>query len=333
MTSHALNSAATYLGAPHGNAVVVDPFEHGELRELAALTGLPVRTCTAWPFDLLPRDRVISTVPVPRAHAGDVLGVVVGMAPAPGIGEAWPERTVRLEDGATAVVAHLSGDSDPAGRLVAVVGLRGGIGTTTLAAALARTLAEEPLAVSLLDSEPIPRLRALLGVTDGLTWADLAAGNGPLLPHRMDSGLPLWERVRVLTADERGSSPERFLAAIHALRCTHDVVVADLGRDLAGLALLRPDLTVLVLEGELVDIAAASRILDSAPGECVAAVRSGSVIPPAEAAMRLGVDVVALGTERGSGVAAAHGCRPGDRPRGAIMRAARDIAHTYLDIP
>lgn len=304
-----------------GHAVIIDPFDNAELRELAVLTGMPVRSIPKWPFDLGPRDCVISTVPVPQAHAGRVLGVVVGPAPAPGIGEVWPDRVVHLETGAAAVAAHLAGDSDPKGLVVAVVGMSGGIGTSTAAAALARQLAGVPLAVALVNTDPIPHLRSLLALGEGSAWADLA-GSGPLLPNRIE--LPVWERVRVLCADSRGGAGDRLAAATHALRCAHDMVVVDVGRDFGALAALRPSLCVAVMEGEPVAVAATAALLERLGSPCVAVVRAGGSIAAPEVAVRLGVDVVSLGLERG-GSGAAHGCRPGDRSRGAVSRAVREI--------
>ncbi len=312
-------------------AVLVDPFESAELLALAELAGLPTRSCAAWPFDLAPGERVISTVPVPAVHAGRALGVVVGEAEAqvaPGLGEAWPVRTVLLEDGAAAILAHLAGDSEPPGTVAVVVGIRGGIGTTSLAATLARHSASLPLASALVDVDPTPRTRALLGLEGGLAWADLAGDAGPLLPHRLDAALPQWERVRVLAADDRGGGRERLGAALHALARTHELVVVDLGRDLGCVATLNPDLCVAVMTGEPADVIGAGLLFESMDPacQCIPAVRPGGSMPLEEVAMRLGAPVVPLGAERGSAAAVAHGVRPGDRPRGALMRAARGIA-------
>ncbi len=315
-----------------GAAVVVDPFGTTALRELAELTGLQVRTSRVWPFDLGPRDRVVSTVPVPRARSGDVLGVVVGTFTPPGIGEAWPDRTVTLEEGAAGIVAHLAGDSDPSGMVVAVTGTRGGIGTTTFGAALARILAEEPLAVAFVDTDPVPRARALLELTEGISWADLAGETGPFLPHRIDASLPVWERVRVLASDHRGMAGLRPGAAVHALACALDVVVVDSGRDLDMAREFQPTLFVPVLAGDLADIEFVGRLRMSLDSSCavVPVVRAGGAMRPEEAALRLGVEVVALGIERNGAAAAAHGSRPGERPRGAVAQAARAVARICL---
>nr|NLD40671.1 hypothetical protein [Actinomycetales bacterium] len=352
---------------PPVSAVLVDPFENPELRELAELAGLPLRWCAAWPFDLGIRERVVSTVPVPALQADRALGVIVGTPGTPGLGEAWPSRTVRLEEGAASVVSHLAGGSEAGGRVVAVVGTRGGIGTTSLAAALARLIAEVPCTVALVDTDPVPRLASMLGIEGGLAWADLAGDEGPLLPHRLDAGLPLWERVRVLTSDGREGGRERFGAALRALACTHAAVVVDLGRNLGALEVLQPDFCVVVAAGEHKDLAATARVIgesweggqdplavgrargttvgmggdltsgvaDGAARRCVhvPVVRSGGAIPVEEVALRLGIAVVPFATERGGPAAAAHGSRPGDRPRGALVRAARAVAGIVAPLP
>ncbi|MDO5495318.1 MAG: cellulose synthase operon protein YhjQ/BcsQ [bacterium] len=308
-------------------AVLVDPFDDQALRDLAELAGIPVRRCATWPFDLTPGERVISTIPVPSVHAGRALGVVVREVLEPGLGEAWPARTVVLEDAASDVVAHLSGSFDPRGSLVAVVGTRGGIGTTSVAAALARVLAEDPIAVALVDIDPVPRLRSLLGLAGGTTWGDLTGDAGPLLPHRLDASLPVWERVRVLTSDSRGGPRGRHGAALHALACTHDTVVVDLGNRIEEVDAIGPAVCVVVLAAELPDVTGVSAVLGP-PSEgraVVPVVRPGS-LSTEEVAFRLGIPVVPLGTERGGPAASAHGSRPGDRPRGAVMKAARAVA-------
>ena len=306
-------------------AVLVDPSRNSKLRELTELAGLPVRWCDEWPFDAGRADRIVTTIPVPAPHVDRALGVIVDPSVSPGMGEAWPSRTVLLEEGDVAVVSHLAGGSDRLGRVVAVVGMRGGVGTTALAASLARVLSETPSAVALVDTDPVPRLRTLLGTDSGLVWADLAGGEGPLLPHRLEEGLPRWERVHVLTSDGRAGGRERLDAAIRALAASHEVVVVDLGRDVEALGELSPEVVVMVAAGDATDLAAMTRVIGEGCTH-IPVIRTGGAITIEEAALRLATAVVPLGTEKGGSAAQTHGTRPGDRPRGALVRAARAVA-------
>jgi len=316
--------------------VIVDPFESDELLELAELSGMPFTRVRAWHFEPSPADRVITTIPLPRGAAADGLGVVVDVAVPAGIGERWPERVVTLRHGREDVLAYLSGSDAPGGRVVGVVGLAGGLGATTLAACLARTLAGHPIAVALLDTDPVPSLESRLGFTEGggVRWADLAGEDGPLLPQRIDAALPVWHRVRIATCDGRGVDGAPFLAVAHALSRTHDVTVVDLPRAPGpdGAALLRRcDDVVVLLGGRRAELAAWERLRAVVgPATLHPVVRGGGELAAGDVARELGCAVIALGLERAVAAGAAHGAQPGDRARGAVMKAARVLAGRML---
>lgn len=303
--------------------VIVDPFEDEDLLELAELSGLPYTRVRAWPFGTEPADRFLSTVPVPRGAGRTVLGVVPPVAVTPTLGEAWPDRVVTLERGREDILAFLSGADAPGGRRIGVIGLAGGIGATTFAAALARTIATHPLAVALMDTDPVPGLASRLGLdgVDGARWADLAAESGPLLPQRLQ--LPTWHRVRVATSDARGAAGAPLAAAAEALSRTCDVLVVDLPRTaLAEEPVTRFDHLVVLFAGTEAELPAWHAMRGVAPA-LHPVVRTGGPLSPAEVARRLGQAVIALGLERaGTG----RGVQPGDRRRGAVMTAARILA-------
>lgn len=314
--------------------ILLDPTNDPTLSDLAELAGVPVRRCERWPFDLEAGSRVVSTVPVPHAHAATTLGVLTPTSPQPGAGETWPEVTIPLDDGAEMVIAYLAGavtdaaEAASGATVVGVWGLRGGIGTSTLAAALARVIAEDPLAVALVDADPVSLVWPHVQSQGRLAWADLAGESGPLLPHRLDANLPVWHRVRVLAADGRGSVPA-VGPAVGALATTHDVVVVDSGR----VALPGARTRVPVLTGTREEVEALGRLV-AERGEAeriVPVVRAGGEISAREVAHHCDVPVVHLGSERGSSAAARHGMAPGDRPRGAVARAARAVA-AQLDV-
>ncbi len=307
--------------------VIVDPFESEELVELAELSGVPFTSVRTWHFSPTPADRVVTTVPLPRGVARQALGVGLGVDVPPRVGESWPDRVVSLRHGREDILAWLGGSEAPGGRLVGVVGLAGGLGTTTLAAGLARSLAQRPLTIALLDSDPVSGLAQRLGLAGGQRWADFAAEPGPLLPHRLDSVLPVWQRVRVATGDHRGTVNAPFAPVAHALARTHDVTIVDLPRStLAGetdLACCCGDVVV-VLGGRTAEVDAWHVLRGLLPAATTlhAVVRTGGEMGAGEVARELGTPVVALGTERDTGPAV----QPGDRRRGAVMTAAHALA-------
>ncbi|MGM0384819.1 MAG: hypothetical protein ACQERF_02390 [Actinomycetota bacterium] len=311
--------------------VIVDPFDDEDLLELAELSGLPFTRLHAWPFEAQPVDRLVSTVPVPRGAGREALGVVPTVALTPKLGEAWPERVVSLRDGREDILAFLGGADAPGGTRVGVVGLAGGIGTSTLAACLARALADRPIAVALMDTDPVPGLASRLGLDGypGLRWADLTDESGPLLPRRLD--LPVWHRVRVATSDVRGAAGAPFTAAANALSRTHDVLVLDLQRTTDGEDLLgQCDHVVVVFGGTAGEVAAWERLRTTAPRPTLhPVVRAGGGLAPGDLARRLGTPVVTLGTERTA--VATRGVQPGDRRRGAVMTAARLLADRVMN--
>ncbi len=156
---------------------------------------------------------------------------------------------------------------DGAGRVVGVVGARGGVGATTFAAALAATLAavlaadpgdrraavapvraapagpEAPgwtsdgrPAVALVDLDGAGAgLDVHLGIegAGGLRWADLADARGEVPGVELAALLPTWSGVVVLSGDRwrPGPAPPEVVAdVLDALVGCHRVVVTDLGR-------------------------------------------------------------------------------------------------------
>lgn len=133
-----------------------------------------------------------------------------------------------------------------AGRVIGVVGARGGIGASSLAAALARRLARggRPSgrrpggsgAVALADLDSAGGgLDVLLGVEgiDGLRWPDLHGARGEVSGAELTALLPQWSGVTVLSADRaRPGVPRAEVVAdvLDALVSSHDQVVLDLDR-------------------------------------------------------------------------------------------------------
>lgn len=138
--------------------------------------------------------------------------------------------------------------------VVGVVGARGGVGATTLAAALARHWAaaavgrrpvgrghgtgtdHDPAGVALADLDPAGAgLDVHLGLeaSPGIRWADLSGARGDVPGEELASLLPAWCGVAVLSGDRwrPGGAPADVVAdVLDALIACHRTVVLDLGR-------------------------------------------------------------------------------------------------------
>ncbi|WP_172119180.1 cellulose synthase operon protein YhjQ/BcsQ [Actinomyces faecalis] len=125
-------------------------------------------------------------------------------------------------------------DDRTRGEVVAVVGARGGLGTSCLAVLLARALAVAGQRVALVDADPAGGLGLLMGTGPGpgLRWADLPAQETAFRATRLVDALPTWLGITVLTGDVRGGVEEgRVLEPVlEALSSVHDVVIVDLPR-------------------------------------------------------------------------------------------------------
>ena len=168
-------------------------------------------------------------------------------------------------------------DPAKAGRILAVVGGRGGAGASILAGGLAVTAVAAGHRTLLVDADPLGGgLDLLLGweQIDGLRWSALAGADGRVdtpallqaLPHRGDLVLLSFAR------DELASVPgEAMVATLDAGRRGRDVIIADLPRqldDAAVLALQAADRALLIVPAELRATAAATRIAQTVRLHC-----------------------------------------------------------------
>jgi len=164
-----------------------------------------------------------------------------------------------------------------AGRVVAVVGGRGGAGASVLSTALAVTAARNGFRTMLVDADPLGGgLDLLLGRegTAGLRWPDLVDTAGRVSPPALADALPRvgelcvlsWDRGDVLTVPAEAAE-----AALDAGRRSSDLMVVDLPRrpdDAAVRALQAADLTLLVVPAEVRACAAASRVAQAVRPHC-----------------------------------------------------------------
>jgi secretion/DNA translocation related CpaE-like protein len=178
-------------------------------------------------------------------------------------------------------------DEAGGGRVLAVIGGRGGAGASILAGGLAVTAVSAGLRTLLVDADPLGGgLDLVLGweQVDGLRWPALMGAGGRVdppallraLPHRGDLVLLSFARIGS-GGSGRSVDPllpvpgEAMAATLDAARRGRDVIVVDLPRqldDAATLALQAADRTLLVVPAELRATAAAARIAATVALHC-----------------------------------------------------------------
>ena len=161
-----------------------------------------------------------------------------------------------------------------AGRVLSVIGGRGGAGASVLATAVALTALRQGNGTLLVDGDPLGGgLDLILGaeVEAGLRWPDLHIQGGRVPASALRSALPGRSRgearLAVISCDRNGPGPEpdAMAAVVEAGRRAGDTVVCDLPRHpspAAGTALDRSDLAVLLVPAEVRACAAARRVAD-----------------------------------------------------------------------
>jgi CobQ/CobB/MinD/ParA nucleotide binding domain len=190
-------------------------------------------------------------------------------------------------------VSGTSGECDPAssnspgaggpfggpatGRVVAVLGGRGGAGASVLAGGLAVTAARRGLRTLLVDADPLGGgVDLVLGweSLEGLRWPALSQASGEVPAPALVEALPGQSELVILSWD-RGEPmtvpPEAMLAALDAGRRGRDLTIVDLPRRLdesAMLALRAADQVYLVVPAELRACAAAARVAAVAGPHC-----------------------------------------------------------------
>lgn len=173
--------------------------------------------------------------------------------------------------------ADLVNAPDRAGRLVAVIGGRGGAGASVLAAGIAVTAVRARLRTLLVDADPLGGgIDLVLGWEgmEGLRWPGLREASGRMSAPALVEALPRQGELVVLSWD-RGTPvavpAEAMAATIEAGRNGRDLVVVDLPRrldDAAMLALHGADRALLLVPAELRATAAAARVVAAIGSHC-----------------------------------------------------------------
>jgi secretion/DNA translocation related CpaE-like protein len=207
------------------------------------------------------------------ASATTRAGSSTGMAGVTGAADA------RDSAGSNSPAAAGPGGGAATGRVVAVLGGRGGAGASILAGGLAVTAARRGLRTMLVDADPLGGgVDLVLGweSLDGLRWPALSQASGEVpapalveaLPGRSELVILSWDRGEPMTVP-----PEAMLAALDAGRRGRDLTIVDIPRRLdesAMLALRAADQVYLVVPAELRACAAAARVAAVAGPHCAA---------------------------------------------------------------
>lgn len=229
-----------------------------------------------------------------------------------------------------------AGETPARGLAVGVLGGAGGVGTTTLACALAQVGATSA-ATLLLDADPYGAgADRVLGLEaeSGVRWADLARSPGRLSARALRESVPRRRQLGVLTWGTSGSAdvgagPAR--EAFAAARRGHDLVVVDLGRLVGAQAeevAPRCDHLLVVAPATLVGLAATSRLLaraGSAASRASVVLRPGPVSADDVEAMTGRPVVASFREQRGIGESVDLGLGPVRNQRSPAGRTARDL--------
>lgn len=186
------------------------------------------------------------------------------------------ERIVELPADAAWLAERLSRATEPvvAAEVVAVLGASGGVGTSTLAAALAGHASGPDHPGILVDLDPGGGgLDLLLGIEQqpGARWEELASVGGRVDSHVLVDALPKVDDVRVLSwSTEAGLDPDlaAVTTVVESLAAGRGRVVLDAGRgvDLRAQALLPACARVVVVVPLRVRaVTAARRLLRQLP--------------------------------------------------------------------
>lgn len=186
-------------------------------------------------------------------------------------------RVLALPEAEAALTGELADLVDrPAqpGRVLAVLGARGGAGSSVFATALAVQAVHAGGRALLVDCDPLGGgLDLVLGAEDqaGLRWPGLALTSGRIAAASLYAALPQPDEfassLTVLSCDRTGTGPvpTAVTAVVEAGRRAGNTVVCDLARTLddVGRAVLdQADLALLIVPAEVRACAAAGRVID-----------------------------------------------------------------------
>jgi secretion/DNA translocation related CpaE-like protein len=187
-----------------------------------------------------------------------------------------PEDSRRLVD----ALALAREGAEPSGRLLCVVGGSGGLGASSLAAALAWAASTSGSRATLVDLDPVGGgADLLLGLerAEGLRWPDLSEARGVVPAGALYERLPLAGQVavvacgRVSAGTAAGVPPLAAASVVAAARRGMGAVVADLPRwqtEAADAVIGASDVVLAVVAAEVRGVAAAAVTIDRVASLC-----------------------------------------------------------------
>lgn len=215
-----------------------------------------------------------------------------------------------------------------------MVGACGGVGASTLAAAVAVTGARDGLLAVLVDGRHAGAgIDVLLGIEEepGLRWADLQDARGEVDPVRLLDLLPQWSGVHVLSTDRVRSlaQPDEVEGdVLRAVVSAADLVVLDLPQGRVADRARSCDVGLVVALCETLSVAGAQSVaaeLGPVPSGLVCRRSAAGRLLPHDVAAAAGMDLwgeivsdprVATAVEAGAGPPVRTGRDPVGRGRG-----------------
>ena len=266
------------------------------------------------------------------------------------VGQPWRELVpdvielgtdgLRLPQDAELLLGSLAAVATPRrARVIGFVGAGGGLGTSVLAAVVARLCVAAGHTTALVDLDPAGGgVDVVLGTEHdaGPRWADVLAERGGFPPDRLMGALPSWHGVRVLSSDVRGGAGAAAvgLEAAGALTRAADVVVLDLPRGVLGPGADRDHLAlcddVVLLAGcdtrAAAAAAAAATALTPYPVRLVVRGPAAGALHPEDVAEACGLELtVHLRPERAFTAGVERGLSPGDQRRGPLRATGQRL--------
>ncbi|WP_375493453.1 pilus assembly protein FlpE [uncultured Jatrophihabitans sp.] len=182
-------------------------------------------------------------------------------------------------------------------RVIGVVGGSGGVGASLFAAVLAATAALSGPAL-LIDLDVVGGgVDVALGIegASGARWSGVRVAGGELDAQALLAGVPAWFGCPVLAADVDELDPAAVGQVLDAVDLDVDTVVVDLPRvqcAARAAALLRCDLVVVVVRGDLSGAAAAHMQVDSLPELPIGALVRPGGLPVEQVVTLVGVPLL-----------------------------------------
>ncbi len=230
----------------------------------------------------------------------------------------------------------------PAGRVVGVLGCRGGAGASVFACALAAAAVRRRMTPFLLDLDPLGcGLGVLLGADEvvGLTWDQVRSGSGRIPARSLESAVPRVGGVAVLGWPDDGVvglDAGVAAAVVDTSRRCAPITIVDLGLGHGAHqleALARCDRAFMIVPADVRSVRAArrgaARLADTF--EIVVRGPNPGGLTGADVGQAVGVAVVAaVAAERGLDARLERGEPPGSRRRSPLGRAGDGLLAEVL---